>query len=73
MILTDYNKVFDMLGKTVNRETEEIRNNFFTPWNLNSENKDKLCRDVPLTEKYMREFAKWLDWDVLSENQVMSK
>ena len=49
MILTDYNRIFDVLGKNMDRETREIRDNFFTPWNLNSVNKYNLCRDVPLT------------------------
>lgn len=67
--------MFDMMLKHDNdfSANREIKTSFLEPWKLSEAGKDKLCRDVPLTEKYMREFAKWLDWDLLSEYQIMSK
>ena len=41
--------------------TVVFKNNFLEPWKMNESEKDSLCRDIPLSETYMREFAKYLE------------
>lgn len=73
-MIPNYSAFVDMISSLNNsRDGGEIRKHFFEPWKLSDEDRRQLCENVPLTEKYMREFAKWLNWDILSEHQIMSK
>lgn len=61
-------------------DTEKIWSDYFNkvmeyhdePWKLNSEFLMFLCGELSLDERYMREFAEYLDWGTLCRNQFMN-